>query len=159
MTTIRCTRALASKLHIKLPDQDPSPPDSTSWYANVFRFDRKQYILATNESTLVSITFPARGMTSPDVFADVLRSNIVDYFRIRNWSAAITTLGVSADVRFLKARDRRILGSMTDLMFQARFALEQNPGDIDIANRFLNRNPLMLGEPGAPEDRIQRYLQ
>lgn len=132
MLVLRCTRNIRARL--RLPDDIPEPPRSTGvlgdWYVHLVRFGRNQSVLATSERSLLTVLLPAGELR--ENLAPNLRSAI---------GALLSLLGVPHEaihreitamtpVAFGRATNRRVLGSMNDLAFQASVHLaggEENP--------------------------------
>ena len=126
MVTLRCTRLVYDRL--RLPRQmPPELPPSTGrlgdWYVHAVRFGRPEFVIATSERSLLTVLFPARA----------LRTNLAANLRA-GVGSLLDSLGVSGEtvareiaamesVTFGRATDRRVLGSMNELAFQASVLL------------------------------------
>ena len=101
MVTLRCTRLVHDRL--RLPRQmPPELPPSTGrlgdWYVHVVRFGRPEFVIATSERSLLD----SLGVSGETVARKI---------------AAMES------VTFGRATDRRVLGSMNELAFQASVLL------------------------------------
>ena len=133
MVTLRCTRLVYDRL--RLPRQmPPELPPSTGrlgdWYVHAVRFGRPEFVIATSERSLLTVLFPARA----------LRTNLAANLRA-GVGSLLDSLGVSGEtvareiaamesVTFGRATDRRVLGSMNELAFQASVLLTRGDDDL-----------------------------
>jgi hypothetical protein len=121
VVTLRCTQVVRERLH--LPKDLPEPPPSTcalgDWYVHLVRFGRSEFAVATSERSLLTVLFAARGLRGG--LAPNLRAAV---------GALLDALGVARELvareiaameptAFGRTTNRRVLGSMSDLAFQA----------------------------------------
>jgi hypothetical protein len=105
------------------------------WSAHLFVADRTQYILVSNTKSLYSVVMFAKGITNDSRFIERALSNLGEFmaddgqqFAYRRFIAP-----ASATVRFAKALDRTVTGSMNDLINHATHMLaegELSPYDV-----------------------------
>ena len=62
------------------------------WYAHLFFSERRQWILATNEATLLSLVFEGKGITSDRLFVDYFHVLLEDYLELLGVKAAYDKL-------------------------------------------------------------------
>lgn len=124
----RLTQKLAKKVGLPLlqglpPDQNPF----VDWTAHLFTAERVQYIIVTNTASLYSLVMYGRGITDDNEFIqstfsfmrDVMTDNGCE-FLFRRLIAPHT-----ARVSFSKATNRRVIGSMNELIFEAKLYLTE----------------------------------
>ena len=131
---------LSQKLNAKikggtLPMLPPDENPFADWSAHLFLVDRAQYILLSNTKSLYSTVMHGKGITDDGRFIERALSNLREFleddgqeFIYRRFIAP-----ASATVRFAKSLDRRVTGSMNDLIHQAKFLLadgELSPHDV-----------------------------
>ena len=143
MVTLRCTQVIRGRLH--LPKDLPEPPPSTcalgDWYVHLVRFGRSEFAVATSERSLLTVLFAARGLPSglaPNLRAPVgalLVALDVDRESVAREIAAMEPIA------FGRTTNRRVLGSMNDLAFQASVHLARGD-DLLALSRRLAETPL-----------------
>jgi hypothetical protein len=146
---IRLSKKLSAKIHE--PDLPVLPPDANpylDWHAHLFTFNRAQYIMVTNSASLFSVFMHGAGVTDYGEFIDRLSDTLKDVLH-----------GISADlifqkiivpgrkeVRFAKAQDKRIIGSMNDNIQFAKVVLEtEEISPYDLSLRMKDYIHLSLG--------------
>jgi len=121
---------LSQKLNTKLKagtlssmplDQNPF----ADWSAHLFVAARTQYILVTNSTSLYSVVVYGKGVTDGNIFVQRFLSSLSEFladdgqqFVYRQFIAP-----ASGSVRFAKAVDRSVTGSMNDMIFHAKACL------------------------------------
>ena len=138
MVTLRCTRLVHDRLRLPremAPELPPSTGRLDDWYIHVVRFGRPEFVIATSERSLLTVLFPARALRT--TLAANLRAGV---------SSLLESLGVSGEavareiaamesVTFGRATDRRVLGSMNELAFQASVLLARGDDLLTISCR------------------------
>ena len=96
------------------------------WSAHLFTADRTQYILLTNTESLYSTVFFGKGITDEGQFIDAALSSLREFMQADGQEFIYRRLIVPAagTVRFAKALDRAVTGSMNDLTNHATAWLE-----------------------------------
>ncbi len=128
MMTVRCTRKLRKYLKAEVA---PERPDASTtrlgdWYANLMFTKRRRLILYVSERSLLPVFVPAK---NPSALVSRLQTSL---------SPILSALGVlpelSAHEIFEMNRyeigstiNRSVLGSLTELIFQARWILDDYP--------------------------------
>lgn len=121
------------------------------WYVNLLWIERRKCLLFAEATTLYVFLVP--GVLKNDVenlpalFAEQLRVNLL---RDGIPEAVVKRVAEVEPFHLAKTRDRRVLGSMTDLTHHYRYHIEAEGGlahaDIQDLNRRMNRIPMsMLG--------------
>jgi len=146
---------LTQKLNKKI-DAGPLPtvPLDASpwgdWSARLFTADRTQYILLSNTVSLYSVVMFGRGITHDGKFIQRALSEIREFMTDDGLGLMYMNFVApqSATVRFGKALDRSVTGSMNDLEFAAKAYLAD--GELppcDVGSR-LNETPMTaIGTP------------
>ncbi len=131
---------LSQKLNTKikagpLPALPPHENPFADWSAHLFLADRTQYILLSNTKSLYSTVMYGKGITDDSRFIEGALSNLSEFmeedgqdFAYRRFIAP-----ASGTVRFAKALDRAVTGSMIDLINHAKVLLvegELSPFDV-----------------------------
>jgi len=141
----RVTQRLAKK--IKVIPVAPMPPHDNpllDWTANLFMVSRWQRILLTNSQSLYSVAFPGKGIPNGMVFFEQSMKALRDTMALDGIVGLFETIGAAAmhSISFCKANDRRVLGSMNELVFQARCDLIEFGYSLRMVNQRLNRIPM-----------------
>jgi hypothetical protein len=121
------------------------------WSAHAFVADRTQYILLSNTKSLYSTVMYGKGVTNDSAFIDRALSSIRAFMESNGQRAAYqrSIAPASASVRFAKALNRSVTGSMNDLMKHAAYWLAE--GEIsphDVASK-LNEIPMSALKHGG----------
>jgi hypothetical protein len=100
------------------------------WSAHLFAADRTQYILLSNTKSLYSAVMFGKGITDASHFIERALSSIRDFLEADGQEFVYHRFIApsSASVRFAKALDRSVTGSMNDLIGHATEWLAQ--GDV-----------------------------
>jgi hypothetical protein len=127
------TKVKAGTLHVVPLHENPF----ADWSAHLFVADRTQYLLLSNTKSLLSTVLPGKGMTTASQFIERSLSNIRALMKEEGQEFAYERFiaPVSASVRFAKALDRSVTGSMNDLINHATAWLTEadlSPPDVAI---------------------------
>lgn len=104
------------------------------WSATLFTADRTQYILVSNTKSLYSVVLFGKGITDDGQFIERASSSIREF--MENDGQAFVYhrfVAPSGPVRFAKALNRSVTGSMNDLIRHAEYWLtdeEISPHDV-----------------------------
>jgi hypothetical protein len=142
---IRPSQKLANKIKagtlVEMPlDKNPF----ADWSAHLFIAGRTQYILLSNTVSLYSTVMYGKGITNESQFIERALSSIREFMVDDGHGAAYERFIVpaSATVRFAKALNRSVTGSLNDMTNHA--ALMLAAGDVapfEIGSR-LNKSPM-----------------
>ena len=155
---IRLTQKLGDKIGVRPRQALPRVPNPfADWTARLFTAQRTQYILLANTTSLYSMVFFGRGLTHEGVFLDralsELRETLVyDGFGCINQRLIVPT---TDRVSFSKTDDRRVLGSIGELVFQAQCHLEDPEAAHDAVAARLNGILLSIIGNGCPRETFQ----
>ncbi len=102
------------------------------WSAVLFLVGRSPYILVTNTKSLYSTVLPGKGITDEKCLVERTSNGIREFLEADGhrgvYERSITPL--LGSVRFAKALNRSVIGSMNDLAKMASFYLEE--GDLSL---------------------------
>jgi hypothetical protein len=100
------------------------------WSANLFLADRTQYILLSNTKSLISTVMFGKGISNDSDFLVRALSSIREFMEDEGQGAAFERFiaPASATVRFAKALNRSVTGSMNDMTKHAAYWL--TAGDV-----------------------------
>jgi len=131
------------------------------WHAHLFTVQRTQYILATNTASLYSLVMPGRGITNGRQFAQALSDGLQDFLTGQGHHPNVsrTLLSSGQDATFAKITDRRVLGSMNDLIFQSKIRLGEGQQTLFTVSFYLNETPMSYLKYRSPKDLFQELLQ
>lgn len=123
----RLTQRLSSK--IKAGPLSESPLDENSyadWSARLFTADRAQYIMLSNTASLYSVVMFGRGSTHDGLFVDQALDAIREFMTDDGLGLIYVNFiaPAGASVRFGKALNRSVTGSMNELEMIAKLHLE-----------------------------------
>lgn len=150
--TLRCTQKLLARLKAE-PEQDVAQPDTVlgDWYATLVRVGRTQVILAVSERTLLPVVLPAK---EGRLFVQRLSHELEPVLL----SIGVPPDGAAAECRamqrwaFGKTANRRVLGSLNDLVFQLQVGLAESPvRTLQAHSLWLAKTPLKVIDYGAPD--------
>ena len=158
---LRLTLKLAKKIGLApLPtipyDENRNP--ILDWNANLFTVQRTQYIILTNTSSLYSMILLGRGITNDKQFVRealccmnefmTLDANEIMYDNFIEPESKINY--------FSKIIDRRILGSMNDLIFQAMVHLSEGHKSLFNVSFMLNKTPMSYLNYSNPKTEFRK---
>ena len=158
---VRISAKLGKKIDLS-PDRilpaDPNP--FADWSAHLFTAERTQYILISNTASLYSMVMFGRGMTDDCLFLDRITSYMGEFLRADDHEFIFERLIIPwlDRVSFSKALNRSVIGSMNDLVFQAKLHLiEGVMSPFDVSFR-LNEVPLSCLEHITPRASFQHLV-
>ena len=95
------------------------------WSAHLFLADRAQYILLSNTKSLISTVMFGKGITNDNDFIERALSSLREFMEAEGQGAAYERFiaPASATVRFAKALNRSVTGSMNDMTKHAAYWL------------------------------------
>ena len=154
----RISAKLGKKIHLT-PDQilpvDPNP--YADWSANLFTVGRTQYVLVTNTISLYSVVMIGRGLRDERSFRKGVTDCMSDVLRSAGHGSIFEKYIVPSmdDVRFSKALNRSVTGSMNDFIFQAKYELIEPELSLNEISFRLNESPMSYLDYGMPENVFQ----
>lgn len=163
---LRLSQKLATKIKAgKLPAAPLDENPYCDWSCHVFTADRTQYLILTNTASLYSCVVYGRGISNDSAFIsralDAIREFTEDDGQQFVYSKFIAPS--SASVRFAKALNRSVTGSMNDHIQGAKIhiGLDVAPSEI---GHLLNDTPMsaLADEEGRkykkPKEAFNRLL-
>lgn len=141
---IRLSHKLATKIKMgKLPELNLHACEIFDWSAHVFNANRKQYILLCNTSSFYSCLALGKGVTCENAFVDRAFDTIGEFMKLDGQHLAYEHFVASPrrSIRFAKALNRSVIGSMNDHVQASKFLLEDGMALQEIGHR-LNKTPL-----------------
>ena len=156
---IRTTAKLGKKIGYKPAEILPLDANPfVDWTADLFIADRTQYIIITNTASLYSMAMYGRGITDDSVFLQRALRYIIDTLHhdgfgfIADRLIAPNTMKIS----FSKSLNRAVTGSMNELIFEAKYRLEnQNISPYELSLR-LNEMPLSYIDRKSPREAFSK---
>ncbi len=148
---LRCTQRVRKRL--RLPEQLPEAPASTGalgdWYVHLVRFGRSEFAIVTSERCLLTMLLPARELrTSLVPNLHVSLRSLLERLDVPEQQVG-RELDAMQPVSFARATNRRVLGSMNDLAFQASHHLAHGGDLATLAERLAHTPMSAIGEaPG-----------
>jgi putative endonuclease len=114
------------------------------WSAQVFVVARKQYVLLSNTKTLFSTVMRGGGIPSESAFVERAMSGIRALLEAEGQMNAYerSIAPATSSVRFAKSLDRRVTGSMNELVQHATACLEE--GELSQCDVGLGLNDILL---------------
>jgi hypothetical protein len=126
--TIRISGVVMEKLGTPVtgtaaPEENPL----CDWAIHLFRSQRHQYLLAVNTTSLFPVVLRGRGITSQASFLKVFLPALREQHRVAGLEEGFERLiGCSLQpVRWSKVGNRRVTGSMNEIIALAKFILEE----------------------------------
>lgn len=153
----RVTQKLAKKIKV-LPATSLPPHENAflDWTANLFMVSRWQCIMLTNSRCLYSVVMAGKGVVSEESFVKQGLEELRDYMALDGmaylFGAHIAPHVDSATL--CKAGDRRILGSMNDLIYQAKRYMLEVDLPLPLVNMRLNEMLLSVLEYRHPKEAL-----
>lgn len=126
---IRLSQQMSKK--VKLPSMvihEAAANPLCDWAMHLFRFNRLQYLLATNTTSLFSVVIPGRGITDGDTLLNQLFPSMHELHRHAGLEEAFERFIAPnvASVVWSKANNRAVTGSMNQLIYEAQWLLKDS---------------------------------
>lgn len=141
----RLTQKLAKKIGVAPARCLPLHKNPyADWTAHLFRADRVQYIFLTNTASLYSIILRGRGISDPKWFLTQGLSRMRQYMREQGDGDLFHRFiePETQEVSFSKTGDRRVTGSMNDLIHMAKFHLIEGKDNLSNTCVAVNKTPM-----------------
>jgi hypothetical protein len=168
MLLIRCTRKLRQAMAIEAETIAPStattPTALTEWYADLVRVGAKKIIVFTHASTLFSIVALDVRRLERSKLEELLLSRLpVILSQIERHQSGMKAIAqMRGDCRYAATADRRVLGSMNELIRSLKLYIEGNGGieQSDEVGLSLRLSETLMGAIGyeRPIDRFRALL-
>ena len=127
MLTFRCTQRVLRRLGIEaIADAPVSTTRLGDWYVNLLLMRRHRLLIFVSEPTLLSVCIPVTELSTliprfRKGLAEILQALDAPSRAIEAETSEVETIAFGATL------SRSVLGSMNDLMFQAKWELKRNP--------------------------------
>ena len=128
-----------------------------SWAAKVFRYDRRDLVIALNERTYLTVVFPLAPRLQFRLHLASALANVLEDVGV---SGAIAR-AESAAVEFeplARLTNRSMTGTLNDLEFHCGIELEYHD-DLRTVQRNLNEIPHVNRDPCIPIDAVNRLFE
>ena len=158
----RISAKLGKKIHL---DFDQSLPPNTNpfldWSAHLFTADRAQYILITNTASLDSMVMYGKGVTKESPFLGDAIAAMGDVMNADRFATVLERVIAPAahTTALAKRQNRSVIGSMNDLVYQAKFCLSDQELSPYRLSSLLNNVLMSYIDYQPPREAFQRMLQ
>jgi hypothetical protein len=151
---LRLSQKLNTKIKAgKLTEMPLDDNPYADWSCHLFTADRTQYIIMTNTPSLYSCVLYGKGITDDGRFIERALSTIREFMEDDGQAFVYQRFIApsSATVSFAKALNRKVTGSMNELVMAATHSLES--GEVAPHNVGFYLNDLLLSAIATREDR------
>ena len=144
-----CTKLKAGKLGEMPHDENPY----ADWSGHLYTAERVQYVILTNTASLYSCVMYGKGITDDGRFIVRALDTIREHLESDGQQAAYEQFiaPASETVRFAKALNRSVTGSMNDLVQTAQWLLADDMTPFEVGFH-LNRTPLSVLKYRNPQE-------
>ena len=159
---IRGTQKLLKELGV--PGQEPAaheqePPPLFEWYGNLIRIERRKCLVFVESSTLFTFMIPAVTKARYREFRKLFLDHLA--FALHAVGVQLGNADFAERISFARTRDRRIIGSMNDLIFQLTHDIAwvgglRHADPVDVIRR-VNRTPMTLID-SSPDRAIRECI-
>ena len=156
---LRLSQKLNAKINagtlIAIPLDDNPYAD---WSCHLFTADRTQYVIVTNTKSLYSCVMYGRGITNDSVFIKRALSSIREFMEDDGQAFVYQKFiaPASAEVRFAKALNRSVTGSINDMIFHAKmWLIEEELSSFDVGFK-LNEIPMSALGYSNPREEFKK---
>ncbi len=151
----RLSQALATK--IKVAPKDCLPLEINpfaDWSAHLFTAGRTQYIILTNTPSLYTLVIFGRGIANDSQFLDAALAQLRERLPPDGHEVVFKKFvaPASREVRFSKALNRGVTGSMNDMISCAKFHLVQREMSPVETAASLNDMPMSYLDHKSPKE-------
>lgn len=147
MFTLRPTSMLAKRIGATIPAATVAvQTPHTDWCAHVFTAQRHRYLILTNTHSLLSVVTSGKGITTEGAFVRHSLAAIAEYFRSSGRQFVLDRLiaPAAAEVQLARLSDRAVMGSINELIFQAKLELIEGQLSASETSERLNEVPLSM---------------
>ncbi|MDD4050581.1 MAG: hypothetical protein PHR28_01605 [candidate division Zixibacteria bacterium] len=159
---LRVTQKLARKIKVAPAScLDPDPEPYGDWTANLFVAARRQYIIISNTRSLFTVLTFGREITDKDEFINRFLM-VLELFLTRQRLEPIyfgRIAPASETIVFSKTGDKRVLGSMNDLVIEARTAIAYRGRSLFDAAAGMNDMPMGMLKYHFPRKEFLALLE
>jgi hypothetical protein len=142
---------------IKLPPLQAVPAGQNpfiDWTAHLFTAQHAQYIIVTNSASLYSLVMHGRGITNDNELIQRTLSFMREFMTDDGCEFLFRRLiePYTAEVSFSKATDRRVLGSMNELIYESRFYMIERQLSPFETSRCINESSMSYLDYKIPKE-------
>lgn len=165
MAVLRCTKKLLAELKITSVSDISDEDMLSSWHANFFRIERRKCVLLTHSTTLYCVLITCMRKHQFEFIGSEFRDRLYSCMR---WDAFPEShldamLDAHRNFVFTKTNSRSVLGSMNDLIYQARVDIAYSGGVLSAGQSAvscqLNRTPMSAIGGGYAVDSMRKLLR
>jgi hypothetical protein len=125
--TLRCTQKLLRRGLVESPDASAEPTTLLSdWYANLLVTRRQHLLLCVSQRTLLPLVAAARDIQQLPQRIESTLASVLAALNIDSAAVARERTAMQAP-QIGRTADRRVLGSLNELMFLLQHQLEWHP--------------------------------
>jgi Domain of unknown function (DUF6933) len=134
MFFLHCTKKAQDRLKVKPTE---CSQDSTTrlgdWHCHEFTASRRKYLVFVNEQTLLPVVIPVKGLEITAEYLELFKQRLFKTFIFMNLpdDKFMPELLEMDDVNFAKTSNRSVIGSMNEIIADARFLSEIQNMDVD----------------------------
>lgn len=164
MAIIRCTEKLRKSLGITFDavsgvrsGDDPLE----EWYANVFTFERKKHVIATNARTLYSVVVHQVLKRDKEPLKSRISKALSEAMYYAGYSEAeiAQAKAVFERVSYAKTNDRRVLGSMNEFLIHYTNYWAEHPDQLQDALKIIHEIPMTLLNHRYPREAFEEAVR
>lgn len=152
---IRFTEKLSKKLKLgKINKIEKFPGPYLEWYAHLFSFQRTQYILTTEASSLYTTVMYGRGIVDDNRFLQQFFSLLHEHLEYIDCRVIFERIIVprSAQISLSKTINKSVIGSINDMVNMSKLMLERDDMSPFDLSGLINRTPFKYIEYQSPTD-------
>ncbi|MFC1559246.1 DUF6933 domain-containing protein [Gemmatimonadota bacterium] len=114
------------------------------WSGHLFRANQRHHIILTNTPTLYSVLFLGLGITNQGAFEKWVMKELLSYLRYDDKETIFTEYIAPyfQGILYSKALNRSVVGSVNDLVFNAKYCIEEQDMSLQETADFINDMPM-----------------
>jgi hypothetical protein len=159
---LRFTKKAQSKLRLsQLPAMPDSPDLFDEWYIHVFHCNRHKYFLITNAATLFSVILHGKGIKDDIDLLDLMFPAIRDQLKDVSCEKLFEQ-GISPHISgsaLSNTTSRAILGSINDMIYNAKYYLDQREMSPFETGKAINETPFSYIKMENPNICLKKYIK
>ena len=151
----RISTKISKKIHLTRDEILPVDCNPfADWSVHLFTVERIQYVLITNTISLYSMVMFGRGLKDEQSFRERVTDYMSEFIRTAGHKSIVENFIVPSmdTVRFSKALNRSVTGSMNDFIWQAKYHLTDDDLSLFEVGLLLNETPMSYLGRSSPMD-------
>ena len=151
MITFRCTQKLLKELQLSKDELgEPQVGFLGSWFAHLFRLERRKCVIFTNDRTLYTVLLFDLKKRDFEFLGERFISGLIENLKRDEFpSEKIASIAIACyPVSWGATNNRSVLGSMNDMVRLSKesvsFERLETADEITGLNHFLNRTPMSI---------------